>query len=80
MPRDWNKVWINVEDRLPRENVEVLFYNIFIYPYSDDTIHKVIQKGHFSNNKWVNSCYDYDDYTEVFGEVTHWMPLPKKPE
>ena len=55
--------WINVKDRLPKEDVRVLVYlgNYDSYP--------VIDTDRIIRSSWVR----WDRY------VTHWMQLPDKP-
>ena len=63
--------WINVEDRLPKNNVGVL---VFI-PIEDNHI----TSGMYDyDNKWVL----LDDYRliEDDKQITHWMPLPQQPQ
>lgn len=56
--------WISIKDDLPEEDQYVLVTN-----------GKLVEEGYFSQwndaPRWGKSPY--------FGEVTHWMPLPEKP-
>lgn len=65
--------WIRVEDRLPNEGQEVLFFNERIYnmkgePYSSDVHCGFHFKGYFKT--WLS---------QDKMKATHWMPLPNKP-
>ena len=53
--------WISVEDELPNDGAYVV------------TINKVGLKEvrHFYHDKWFSS------FGNEYGDVTHWMPLPK---
>lgn len=65
--------WISVADRLPTVDEEVLMYaelgSMVVGAY------KHIGNMHF----WVYSDGD-DFYGFVGDEITHWMPLPNRPE
>lgn len=55
--------WISVEDELPNDGAYVV------------TINKAGLKEvrHFYHDKWFSS------FGNEYGDVTHWMPLPKMP-
>jgi hypothetical protein len=69
--------WISVKDRLPKkdgnDNISVLCF---------DKHHFMIRVLSFNE---YHGCWD-DEYADdyytdaVGGKVTHWMPLPPKPE
>ena len=66
--------WINVEDRLPPDYQEVLYFAI--NPMGG----KEIMTGHRAKGEWTHCCLWYstvtlnDDVT-----VTHWQELPEYP-
>ena len=64
--------WINVNDKLPNKNEDVLVYHgefignlIDVYTY-------------IGNNEWEDD-YGYWARTNDEG-ITHWMPLPEPPK
>ncbi len=77
--------WIKIEDQIPEAFMDVLV--------SDGENVAVAFQGSFSNNKpkkpeillwhvpnfidseWTGVCWLSND----IGEITHWMPLPEKP-
>lgn len=65
--------WIPVEERLPRDNVDVLVRkgrmcgNVTVVAYRCT-----------GNNCWTMSDGDYQEFQDIV--VTHWMPLPEPPE
>jgi hypothetical protein len=68
---EWNSVgelimskWINVEDRLPDEDVRVLVY------LNSDRSYTKIDTDRNLEGKWVRWGAD----------VTHWMYLPESPK
>ena len=77
--------WISVEERLPEPYTEVVVMNnykdfqvaiceIRIYPESHMTLNslELIEMG-------INPNFRHWDYTKIFFEPTHWMPLPLPP-
>jgi hypothetical protein len=59
--------WISVKDRMPEEGVDVLVYGyIYLNRKGADVDFVERESGNF---------FYYDE-----GEVTHWRPLPQKPE
>lgn len=68
--------WISVEDRLPNQYERVLAYGK--------------NKKLVSNHYFMNSCkyyyghwiinFEFEGEDIDFEEVTHWMPLPDRPE
>lgn len=65
-----NQKWISVKERLPSED-EVVGY-VFD---GKDIRTDVFYPGY--NNSW-ESCNSLDFYVDE-KNITHWMPLPKKP-
>ena len=68
--------WINVKDRLPPNDVYVL---VNIYDgrpkVSMNMIHIAARWDHI----WIDD-HNGDHYNPKYGTITHWMPLPDKPE
>lgn len=75
--------WISVEERLPKGNERVLLY-VRNWAFYDDVgvvYEGTIHEGHFGPRKKPFVWYLSDVGREVTkGDVTHWMPLPEKPE
>ena len=59
--------WMRVEDKMPEDRKDVLFYDIK---------HEEIELGYLSENLWYTAWVE--TATEL-ADVTHWMPLPDKP-
>lgn len=57
--------WISVKDRLPEKRKDVLC--------CFNGIRKMVEIS------WMDStrCFLYED---IYGKVTHWMPLPEPPK
>jgi hypothetical protein len=67
--------WRSVNKELPSDLQEVLFYA------ENETGTHEIMTGHRQNDIWHHCCLFYS--TMALNEnvkVTHWMPLPGKPE
>lgn len=64
--------WISVKDRLPDTFDEVLVYS------NDGFISIAWRKTEKRKNGIVG--WHWNSYPEIFGCITHWMPLPKPPE
>ena len=68
------EAWINVNDRLPPDFEEVMFFYII-----EDMYKKDIVCGHRANGVW-HICYLYESVPlNDLIKVTHWMPLPQFP-
>lgn len=64
--------WISVEDRLPDEPGEVMI-----------CLHGYVTVAWYSVNRFETGggmVFFVDDHFADGNEVTHWMPLPSKPE
>lgn len=64
--------WINVKDKLPEKNEDVLIYR---GAYIGNLISVYTYIGH---NEWEDD-YGYWIRTDDEG-ITHWMPLPAPPK
>jgi hypothetical protein len=67
--------WISVEDRLPPDYQEVLYFAI------NDSGNREIMTGHRDKGSWTHCCLFYSTITlnpDVL--VTHWMELPDYPK
>lgn len=65
--------WIKLEDKRPPETAED--------DWDEGTTHPVLgfRDGEFTVVTWANGeAYNYSSGEEVW--ITHWMPLPAKPE
>ena len=68
--------WINVEDELPPDYEEVLYFATFNNGRSTE-----IMCGHREHKAWFHCCLFYSSMQlnpDVI--VTHWMPLPDYPK
>lgn len=67
-----NYKWISVKDRLPKS----MIYDCPCFLVTDGSL---IHMAYFVENEWMfaDSGQAKD---KMFYEVTHWMPLPQKPE
>lgn len=63
--------WVSVEDRLPIEFVTVLF----CFEKESKGMNNIIKTGCCTGNSW--SAHGGKPLLPT--HVTHWMPLPKKP-
>lgn len=67
--------WISVEDRLPPDYQEVMYFAI------NEMGSREIMTGHRFSGHWTHCCLWYS--TQVLNKdakVTHWMELPDYPE
>lgn len=76
--------WISVKDRLPKSGEKVIVavkhnydYLIQVAIYKNTKI--TAEKGTRVVEKWFCSDVNFY-YNENYGEITHWMPLPKSPK
>lgn len=68
--------WISVEDSLPPERHEVLYFAIM-----DDACQREIMTGHREGELWTHCCMFYSSrYLSELVKVTHWMELPDYPK
>lgn len=63
--------WINVKDRLPEKDEDVLIYR------GQFRGHLINVYTYLGNNEWEDE-YGYWSRTDDEG-ITHWMPLPEPP-
>jgi len=71
-----NDPWINVEDSLPPDLHEVMFFATI-----NKGMSREIMNGHRKNDDWYHCCLFYSSMrlsSEVI--VTHWMELPDYPK
>lgn len=64
--------WIPVSERLPKDGVDVLVVNNF-----SDLV--TVGRHSASVPQW-ETLYGYFYHGDLYGEITHWMPLPNAPE
>ena len=64
--------WISVEDRLPEDEQEVLYYRCAYFAYG----------FYKASGSWIDlTMRDRDgEPHEYYSGVTHWLPLPAPPE
>lgn len=68
--------WIKIEDRKPPNDIYVL---VAIYDRRPKVKMHFIQIAGRINDEWED--YDRGELLDPkYGVVTHWMPLPDKPE
>jgi len=67
--------WIRIKDSKPLNDQKVLA--AISDPQSKLKKHSLLIAYHI-NETWYD-CYDYD-IRQVYGKITHWMPLPDKPK
>ena len=74
-------MWIDVNDKKPEENQEVLFTHIDIVNFEGILLEPMVssgfyQKGYFFS--WVGSENRRDECGDRM-TATHWMPMPEPP-
>lgn len=71
--------WIPVSERLPEEGQKVLVYSKECEGELDCSFGEGIYKVSFDR---INNSYLTEDvgYSRWANKITHWMPLPPKPE
>lgn len=63
---DAQNEWIDVNDRLPKEGVNVMAY----------TVSEFYEVMHYEDGYWID--LDFTMIKPIY--VTHWQPLPKPPK
>lgn len=76
-------MWIEVKDRLPADDEDVLVYHrdddhITVGYFEKENIRFYIESD--GNKFYTDSGWNTEIPWAPRGGVTHWMPLPKKPE
>jgi hypothetical protein len=69
--------WISVKDRLPKEDVAVLVYGQVLNDPPDVI---GVRRRYNGDQEWKHTWESEDGFIYREDDVTHWMPLPKKPE
>jgi hypothetical protein len=64
--------WISVKERLPEENGLYIAY----VPDEENYDKERIETDYFMDGIWLSHTF----YTRRINGITHWMPLPTKPE
>ena len=68
--------WIKCSERMPNEDVKVL-----VYAPRHQRIECAMYIERYSQDPTSNyRAWDFGEYDLHPSEVTHWMPLPDKPE
>ena len=78
-----NKDWINVKDQLPNNDDDVLVYHfeddhITVGYFEKENVYYYIESD--GNKFYTNDGWETEIPWAQKGVVTHWMPLPKKPQ
>ena len=72
--------WINVEDRLPEEDVPVLVCYIGAKDSVKGDVPCTDGMAHYHDGEWCWwDSYGEDNDNPVMVKITHWMPLPDPP-
>lgn len=61
--------WINAIYALPDVDQSVLVY------FADDNERAVVNVSDY-----IRACISGDEYSPVWNQITHWMPLPAPPK
>ena len=71
--------WINVNDRLPEPDIDVLVY--IINKHCDGTDYESIEVSSYVT-EYGRDCVSFEWVGKITcnDKVTHWMPLPNPPE
>ena len=74
LPMRLEDCWIDVDEALPEDYKEVLFFAI------NHQGSREIMTGHRENGLWMHCCWFYSSMKcDNTIAVTHWMPLPDYP-
>ena len=68
--------WIPVEERLPKYGVRVLATDM----YEEDDCTGIWTREEYPDDPEDGCWIDDRGWWHAFDEVTHWMPLPDRPE
>lgn len=68
--------WINIEDRKPPNDLPVL---VARFDHRPKVRMHFIEIASRMNDAWIDD-HDCEILNPKYGYVTHWMPLPDKPE
>lgn len=66
--------WISMKDRRPEPDTWALVYIKYYHPVFE------IERGIQKTIDIKKMFYDGESFYCDFGTITHWMPLPQKPE
>lgn len=66
--------WISVKDRMPEPETWALVYIEYPSPVFE------FERGIRKTSNIKKMFYDGESFYCDFGTITHWMPLPQKPE
>ena len=71
--------WIDVNDRLPNEEQEILFtHTEIINPFKNAKVQPTVFGGWYRKGKVYSWIGEFDKPKES-RSFTHWMPLPEPP-
>ena len=79
--------WISFEKKKPKYNIredgELVSSKFLCYCDFDKTVHLVVSQKFYTGRKgeMVHPVYRfYDEWGDSIENVSHWCPLPKRPE
>lgn len=78
--------WISVKDRLPEEERAVIAFGTKAFYegkwIEGKFIEKCIYRPEDAKDGWIKAPWVFNSHCcdDCLDEVTHWMPLPDKPE
>ena len=76
--------WIKCTDRMPPERELVIGTTKYLVWQEKKYVKQVLPGVYYFNGKWyfgpIPFGYEEEYQKEVFGEITHWMPMPKPAE
>ena len=81
IPRAPTDMWISVDDLMPPDFKEVMFFYFLENESTKEIVKKDIVCGHYSTGSW-HICYLFHSRSLTVNDkvkVTHWKELPEYP-